>query len=170
MATRTTLRGNGMPGGQIQYHGDLPNLVASNYDPRRRSSVGQRLSVVATTIRTGAAVVSRIPRRGGHEFYYSHGAVRMRTPTMGPPAYGSVVSSPFQPNNVQLMDWQNNRSWHEAGYPRNLALATKTPQLSTNATGGPGKSRSTQRPLFTRVQQVRRPLAVVPTFATRSGR
>lgn len=167
MSGRTNLRGNAMPGGRIEYRGDLPNIVASNYDPMRTTSVGQQLRVPASSVRTRSAVVDRHERRGGIENFYTHGAVPMRRPIPGLPAYGSVIRSAFQRFNVRLAMWQLVPSLFEAGYPRNLGLSTKVAQPEVNATGGPGSSMMTQKPIFPAIQQVTRARATIPMYRTR---
>jgi hypothetical protein len=125
----------------------------------------------ASTNRTRSAVVDRSPRRGDIAYFYVHGAVTQPNalPGQGATGPGGVNSSGFQNQLVQLMDWQINRGWYEAGFPRNLGLSTRVPQLQTNVTGGPGMSSSTQRPLFTKVQKVRRAGVKVNTYQTRSA-
>jgi hypothetical protein len=119
-------------------------------------------------MRTGAAVVTRASRRGGIMSFWGHGAVRMPTPVpQRMSGYGNVQSSPFQPFNVKLDDWQINPSWFRAGYPRNLGLSQRSPQPRTNMTGGPGESMMVQHPLFTRVQEVPRARARVSIFPTK---
>jgi len=163
--------GGGANGGEVEYRGDLTPPVASYASAAPYSPMTSRLYTPASENVTNSAVVARMPRRGGHVFFYSHGAVRMPNalPGNGATGPGGVNSSAFQPDNVQLMDWQINRAWAEAGRPRNLGLSTRVPQLRTNQTGGPGKSSSVQRPLFTRVQVVPRTRAVVRTYGTRSA-
>lgn len=160
------MRGNAMLGGRVEFHGDLPNIVASNYDPKRDSSLGQMLRVPGVRPAAKSAVVSRRERNGLINAY-SHGAVPMRRPIPGLPGFGGVISSAFQRLNVRLMGWQINPLLFEAGYPRNLGLSTAVPQPETNATGGPGRSQMQQRGLFDRVQQVPRARAVVRTYPTR---
>lgn len=168
MSYRSTLYGNGMPGAVIEYQGDLTPPTKSYAASFRNTSIGQALRVVGTTIRTGAAVVTRASRRGGIMSFWGHGAVRM--PNAVPQqanGFGNVMRSPFQPLNVQLIDFQINPSWHEAGYPQNLGLSQRQPQPRTNMSGGPGESMMQQHPMFTRVQQVPRARARVSIFPTK---
>lgn len=167
MSTRTTMRGNGMPGGRIQYAGDLTPPTSSYAASFESSSIGRRMGIVGTQVGTGAPVVARKSRRGGLLAFVSSGGRQMRNPVPGMGAYGNVQSSPFQTINAGLADWHINPSWHEAGYPRNLGLSQRTPQPRTNVTGGPGGSRMQQAPLFTRVQNVPRARAQIRVFATR---
>lgn len=171
MSKRASIFGTGAPGGNVEYRGDLPAPVATYAASAPSTPLMSRLFNPASTNRTGSAVVNRQDRRGGHHFFYVHGAVTMPGPLPAPGAgqVGGVQSSAYQRQLVQLMDWQVNTSWYESGYPRNLGYSTRVPQLQTNQTGGPGKSSSDQRPLFTRVQQVGRARAVVRTYPTRSG-
>lgn len=171
MSLRATKFGTGAPGGQIEYHGDLTPPVSSYAASAAKSPLISTLLVPASTVVSGAAVVNRQPRRGGHRFFYSHGAVPMPPALPGSgPGIGGVFSSLFQRFNIQLMDWQINTSWYESGYPRNLAWSTRVPQLQTNVTGGPGKSQQTQRPLFTRVQTVPRATVRVRSYPTKAAK
>lgn len=163
------MKGAGRPGGRIEYRGDLPNLVAANYDPMRDTSIGRRMRIPGVAPSAKSAVVSRKSRRGDHSFY-TYGGYVMQRPIPGPPAYGQVMNSSFQRVNKRLFFWQQIRTLFEAGYPRNLGLSHRQAQPVTNASGGAGTSVMTQRPLFTRVQQVPRSRAVVPTYNTRSAR
>lgn len=171
MSRRASIFGTGTPGGAVEYRGDLtpPNTSYASALPHQ--PLTSRLYNPSTTATTRSAVVVRAPRRGGMRSFYSHGAVPMPNalPHPGASGVGNVESSAFQPYNIQLMDWQINPSWYEAGYPRNLALSTRVPQLQTNVTGGPGRSSSDQRPLFTRVQTVRRATVSVRSYPTRSA-
>lgn len=166
MSGRTTLKGNAMLGGRVEFRGDLPNFLAAN---ARQSGLTDRLTVPATTARTRSAVVDRHPRMAGFNNFYSHGAVQMQRPIPGQPGYTQVYNSAFQRYNIRLLFWQIITSWGAAGMPRNLGLSTAVPQPETNATGGPGQSMMTQRGLFTRVQTVGRPRAVVQRYDTRSS-
>lgn len=172
MSTRSSVFGGGRPGGVIEYRGDLPAPDSTYASALPATPLASRLTVPATTNRTGSAVVDRRVRRGGHHFFYSHGAVPMPNalPGQGAAQIGGVNSSAFQPYNVALMDWQINTSWYESGYPRNLGLSTRVPQLQTNVTGAPGKSRQQPRPLFTRVQTVERARVVVRTYQTQGAK
>lgn len=169
MSIRSSRMSGGRQGGTVEYFGDLVPPVTS-YAGAYRDSITSSLVVPSSTNVTGSAVVARAPRRNGHAFFYSHGGVPMDMPLARPGVgAGGVESSRFQPINVQLMDWQINASWHEAGYPRNLGLATRVPQPMTNRTGGPGRSEMGQRPLFTRVQNVPRARVLVRSYPTRSN-
>jgi hypothetical protein len=160
--------GRGGTGGRVEYRGDVVAPVTSYASALPSSPLTSRQYNPASTNRTGSAVVDRKPRRGGHMFFYSHGAVPMPTPIREEQnSQGLVPISKFQRFNVALMDWQKNLSWYESGYPRNLGLSTRVPQLETNQTGGPGRSSMDQRPLFTRVQTVQRSRVIVQTYRTR---
>lgn len=168
MTTRTSIFGVGRPGGRIEYPGDSQPPITSYAAAIRSSNIGDTLRVPASLNTTNSAVVNRAQRSGGMRSFYAHGAVPMPTPV--PYAgYGGVNSSAANQYNVNLFDWQINPSWFEAGYPRNLGLSTRVPQLQTNITGGPGKSRATARPLFTRVQQVPRAQVTVRTYQTKAA-
>ena len=160
--------GRGGLGGRVEYKGDLVAPVTSYASALPNSPLTSRRYNPPSTNRTRAAVVARAPRRGGHMFFYSHGAVPMPTPIdeRGPGSQGTVPISQFQRYNVALMDWQKNLTWYESGYPRNLGLSTRVPQLQTNVTGGPGRSGMDQRPLFTKVQQVSRARVKVQAYQT----
>src|SRR5512147_1892368 len=123
MSFRSTLFGSGAPGGNVEYRGDLTAPITTYASAVPGMPMTSRLYVPATRNITNSAVVTRAPRRGGMRSFYSHGAVPMPNalPRPGATGVGNVQSSAFQPYNVQLMDWQINPSWHEAGYPRNLA-------------------------------------------------
>ena len=169
MSLRSTIFGTGTPGGTVEYPGDVPAPVQT-YAGAYRDSVTSHLSIPGTTNRTGSAVVMRAPTRNGNAFFYSHGAVRMPLALPSPgPGVGGVETSEFQPHNIQLMDWQINASWHQAGYPRNLGLSHRQAQPRTGAVGAPGVSRMDQRPLFTRVQSVPRARVLVRSYPTRSA-
>jgi hypothetical protein len=170
MSRRATIFGAGSPGGTIDYRGDVTPPVTSYASAADRTPMLARLGLTSSTIRTRSSVVNRMDRRGGMRFFYVHGGIDMPNALPHPgPGVGGVNSSAFQPTLVQLMDWQINPRWFEAGYPRNLGLSTRVPQLQTNITGGPGRSRQTQRPLFTKVQQVQRARGVVRTYPTRAA-
>lgn len=172
MSIRADMFGTGAPGGRIEYKGDLPAPVTTYASSLPGMPLTSRLYNPASTARTRSSVVTRAPRRGGMRSFYVHGAVGMPNalPNPGAGGVGGVNSSAFQPNLVQLMDWQVNPSWYEAGYPRNLGLSTRVAQLQTNVTGGPGRSSQDQRPLFTRVQTVPRANVTVRSYPTRSAR
>lgn len=170
MSVRATIYGTGAPGGRLEYKGDLQAPVTSYASAAKTTPLTSRNYNPASTNRTNSAVVDRRPRRGGHNFFYSHGAVPMRTPIdESQTSMGLVPISTFQPYNVQLMDWQINTSWYEAGYPRNLGLSTRVPQLQTQVTGGGGPGAMDQRPLFTKVQQVQRARVLVQTYRTKAS-
>lgn len=167
MSQRTSLNGNGMPGGKVEYKGDLTPPTSSYASSFNSSSIGRRLRFAAATLHTGSAVVSRRPRRGGLLAFLSYGARLMKQPVPVPAGYGNVQPSGFQQLVVQLQDWHINPSWYEAGYPRNLGLSQRTPQPQTNVVGAPGRSRMTPHPLFTRVQNVPRAKANIRVYNTR---
>lgn len=171
MTSRATIFGTGAPGGAVEYRGDLPAPNQTYAGVLDNTPLISRLRQVASTAWTRSAIVNRAPRRGGIRSFYVHGGVVMPNGLPNPgPESGNVNISAFQRVLVQLMDWQINPSWFEAGYPRNLGFSTRVSQLETNQTGGPGKSSSDQRPLFTKVQTVPRARAVTPRFGTRSAR
>jgi len=172
MSRRASMFGGGSVGGAVEYRGDLPAPVTTYASTLPKTPLMSMSRIPQTPVRAGAPFVDRHPRRGGHTFFYSHGGVRMQNalPYQGAAGIGSVNSSEFQSYNVQLMDWQINRTWHESGYPRNLAYSTRVPQLETNQTGGPGRSQQTQRFLYNRVQSVQRARVQVRTYATRGSR
>lgn len=172
MSRRASMFGNGAPGGAVEYRGDLTPPVTSYASSRPGMPMTSRLFVPASTNRTNSAVVVRQPRRGRMRSFYVHGAVPMpgALPYPGAAGVGEVQRSLFQRFLIQLMDWQINASWAEAGRPRNLGLSTRVPQLETNVTGGTGQSSMDQRPLFTRVQQVGRARATVNTYPTKGTR
>jgi hypothetical protein len=163
--------GGGQPGGRIEYRGDLPAPVTTYASALPTTPLTSRQYNPPSTNRTKSAVVDRKPRRGGHMFFYSHGAVPMLTPIREDSnSQGLVPISMFQRFNIALMDWQKNLSWYESGYPRNLGLSTRVPQLQTNVTGGPGRSSMDQRPLFTKVQTVQRARIKVSAYQTVAAR
>lgn len=175
MAKKTSARGNAMPGQPVQYRGDLVPPVTSYAYPMSSSSIGRKLQIPGSTVTEGSSIVSRKMRRGGARggqvYYYSYGPARMRTPFIGGPGYGDgPYRSGYQPYNSVLLDWQSNPSWAETGYPSNLGLSHRQPQLPTNASGGPGLSTQNQRPLFTGVQQVPRARVQIRTYPTQGGR
>lgn len=170
MVQRTTLRGNAMPGGKIEYRGDLPAPVTTYAASLSDSTVASNLQVPASTNRTWAPVVNRVPRRKIRAFYVHGAEIQPNAlPYPGASGVGSVESSKFQKQLVILTDWHINPAWYEAGYPRNLGLSTRVPQLQTQVTGGGGPGKMAQRPLFTRVQTVGRATATVKTFPTKAA-
>lgn len=169
MTTRTTMRTNAMPGGRIEYPGDLPPPTSTYAMAIDSSELGRRMRIVASTMRTGAAVVSRRWRRGKHglfHFVYSGGRP-MKPPVPTGPAYGSVVNSPFQRIEVHRTPWHINPSWHEAGYPLNLGLSQRTLQPQTSVYGGPGSAHMGSKPLYSRVQQIPKARAQIQVYQTR---
>lgn len=168
MATRTTPFGGGRPGSVIEYRGDLTPPTQSYASVYANTTHGQALAIPATTIRTRSSVVTAKKRRGRLAIFYGYGARRnpQALPFQGNQAVGGVNRSAFQPFMTALFDWHNYLSWHEAGYPRNLGYSFRVPQLETNVTGAPGKSRSTTRPIYSKVQTVGRATATVTTLPT----
>ena len=171
MVYRTTRLGNGMPGGAIEYRGDLPAPVTTYAASLSDSNLAANLMVPAATNRTWAPVVCRVPRNRIKAFYV-HGAETQPNalPYPGAAGVGEVNRSAFQDQLVLLTDWHINPGWYEAGYPRNLGLSTRVPQLVTQVTGGSGPGRSQPRPLFTRVQTVGRASATVKTYPTKGAK
>lgn len=170
MSIRASRLMPGGNGGVVEYEGDLTPPVTTYASAAPKTPMSSRMFVPGTTALTGAPVVFRGQRRGGHRFFYSHGAVPMPPALPGPSGVGQVRVSLFQRFNMLLADWMINAAWREAGVPQNLGWSSKTPQLETNVTGGPGSSRQTTRPLFPKVQQVPRARARVGTYPTRGSR
>lgn len=172
MSIRSSLFGRGAPGGAVEYRGDLVAPITSYASTTPHSALTSRLGIQSSTNVNGSAVVNRQEQRGGIRSFYSHGGYRMPNalPFAGNTATGGVNRSAFQQTNIQLMDWQINPSWHQAGYPRNLALSTRVSQLQTNVNGAPGASSQDPRPLFTRVQTVERARIIVQSYKTRGAR
>lgn len=165
--------GVGMPvglyAGLVSYEGDLPAPVTSYASAQRTSPVTSVNYVPATNAWTRSAVVNRIPRRAGLRYSYGYGTSQMPAPY---PSGGNraVSSSRFQPRNGQLVAYSQNDAWFAAGYPSNLGLTFKVPQLRTQVTGGAGPGSMAQRPLFTRVQRVKRYSTYAPTFKTQGAK
>lgn len=172
MSRRASIFGTGAPGGAVEYRGDLTPPVASYASSAAASPMFSRLRIPSSLATIGSMVVNRTPRNVGIRSFYVHGAVDMvqAMPYPASAGVGGVTSSAFQRKLVQLMDWQINPGWAEAGRPRNLGLSTRVPQLQTNVTGGPGRSSQDQRPLFNRVQTVQRANVVVKAYPTRGAR
>lgn len=157
------------PSSTIQSKYDVPPPVTSYASSVARTPLLSQNNIPASTNRTGSAVVNRRPTRNGQQFFYSHGAVPM-LPPIDAVGKGGVISSRFQMMNVQLMDWQKNTSWRQAGYPRNLGYVTRVATIDTNVTGGPGTtSQMASAPLFTKVQRVPRYQAIPQAYKTRSA-
>lgn len=157
----------GRHAGLVSYEGDLPSPVttyasAAPYTPMVSVNV-----TPPSTAFTRSAVVHRIPRRRGIRYFYGHGSTPMPSP--GVRASNRVESSMFQPIQTKLVNWTQNDAWFEGGYPRNLGYSFRTPQLQTQTTGGPGPGMMAARPLFPRVQKVRRYSTYAPTYNTRSA-
>lgn len=156
------------PSSTIQSKYDVIPPVTSYAASALRTPLISQNNIPPSTNRSGAPVVNRKDRRNGQQFFYSHGAVPM-LPPIDQVAKGGVNTSRFQTSNVQLMDWQKNLSWFEAGFPRNLGWVTRVSILDTKASGGPGNSTMDSRPLFHRVQRVPRYQALPATYNTRSS-
>lgn len=165
--------GVGMPTGKraglVSYEGDLPSPVTSYASNQRTSPVTSVNIVPATNAWTASSVVNRIPRRKGLRYSYGYGTVDMPAPY---PSGGNrgVNSSSFQRYNSQLTAYSQNDAWFEAGYPSNLGLTFKVPQLQTQKTGGSGPGQMASRPLFTRVQRVRRYTTLTPQYKTQAAK
>jgi hypothetical protein len=156
--------------GEITYRGDLPAPVTTYASAQANLPMRTRLTVPAGTNRTGAPVVNRVPRRNGLRYFYSHGGIRMPFGGVPRPGAGGVTSSAFQQILVQLHDWVTNRNWYEGGYPQNLGLSFRAQQLVTKATGGPTSAAMETKPVFAKVQTVRRYSVTPPRYPTRSAR
>lgn len=156
-----------------------PSTIASVYEVTppvttyasalRNTPLFSQNQVQHSTNRAGSMVVNRKPRRNGLRYFYSHGGIVMPRPTVPTPGAGGVASSGFQSILVQLHDWSQNLAWFAAGYPRNLGYSTRVQQLQTNVTGGPTDASMDARPLFPKVQSVRRATVVVPRYPTKSA-
>lgn len=168
MSLRASKFGSGGVGGQVEYPGDLTPPTRSYAASAPSTPLMSRLFNPPSINRTRSAVVNRQERRGGMQYFYSHGAIPMPVPAAtratGP---GQVPSSAFQRMNNALVMWDINPAWGEAGYPQNQGWSTRVPQLETNITGGPGTSQQTARPEYTRVQAVPRSRVTVRTYPTR---
>lgn len=159
---------DGRPSGSIQSKYDVPPPVTTYAYSAAKTPLHASLNIPPSTNRSGSAVVNRRPLRNGLQFFYSHGAVSMDVP-LAAVAEGGVNSSRFQTVNVQLMDWQNNTSWHQAGYPRNLGWVTRVAQVDTKSSGGPTNATMEAKPAFNRVQRVPRYQAIPKAYPTRSA-
>lgn len=159
---------SGRYAGLVSYEGDLPAPVTSYASNQRTSPVTSVNITPATTAWTQSSVVNRIPRRDGIRYSYGYGTTKMPVPY---PSGGNrgVNSSEFQPRNGQLVAYSQNDAWYAAGYPSNLGLTFRVPQLKTQVTGGSGPGWMAARPLFTRVQTVRRYSTYAPTYKTKSA-
>lgn len=165
--------GVGMPTGQyaglVSYEGDLPSPVTTYASSARTSPVTSVNFVPGTTAWTRSAVVQRIPRRTGLRYFYQFGSMSMPAPYPSGGTRG-VNSSQFQRRNTTLTAWSQNDAWYEGGYPSNLGLTFRVPQLKTQVTGGSGPGSMAQRPLFTKVQRVKRYSSYAPTYNTKSAK
>jgi hypothetical protein len=170
VSIRSSIFGGGGVGGKVEYRGDVPAPVQSYASALPNQPLTSRLFTPGASAWTRSAVVSRSSRTDGLRMFYVHGATRQPVPLVRPGVgAGGVESSAWQQNLVLLTDWCVNTAWLAAGYPRNFGWTFRGPQPQTNVTGGPGKSRQTQRPLLTRVQSVRRASVTVQTYPTRGA-
>lgn len=172
MTTRTTMRGHAMPGGRVEYHGDLTPPTSTYAASIATSSVGRRINIAGSTLADGAPVVHRRPRRGKRGLYHFvfRGGRAMKPPVPGAPAYGSVINSVWQRFQAVMIPWQINPSWHEAGYPGiNLGLSQRAYQPQPSPTGGPGSAQMQPRPFFDKVQRVPRARATIRFYDTRGA-
>lgn len=160
---------NNYPPGEVAWEGDLPAPVTTYASARAGLPMHTRSVVPASTGKTGSAVVDRRDTRNGIDYYYSHGGIPMPLDHVLVPGGGGVRESQANQWLVQLHDWVLNRSWFRAGYPRNLGYSFRTPQLSTERTGGPTKAAMQQAPIFPKVQTVRRPSVTPPRYPTKGA-
>jgi hypothetical protein len=68
-----------------------------------------------------------------------------------------------------LMDWQNNTGWQQAGQVRNLGYSFRVDQLKTQATNGASAGQMAGKPIFAKVQTIRRYNATPPRYNTVSA-
>lgn len=162
--------GNVANPGEVSYRGDLVPPVTSYASAAANLPMRTRLTVPASTNRTGSPVVSRADRRDGLRYYYSHGGIQMPVNGVPRPGAGGVLSSAHQTVLVQLHDWVTNNAWFAAGYPRNMGYSFRAQQLQTKATGGPTSAAMQQKPVFARVQRVPRYSVVPNRYPTRAAR
>lgn len=155
-------------GTPVTWQGDLVPPVTSYAASRDVSPLSSRSYIPPSTNRTNSAVVTRVPRRNGIAYFYSHGGLTMPANAVPRPGSGGVWSSSFQQVLVQLHDWVKNSDWFAAGYPRNLGYAFRVQQVSTKAGGG-SVGRMQPRPLFPKVQVIPRATVVPPAYKTRSS-
>ena len=145
-----------------------------------RSNLTSGLNVPADKKWTGAPIVSHKWRRNGLRYMWSWGGIDMgkfKGLPIGGPNGGTVNSTFFQRTLVQLHDWQTNDHWYIAypaatvmfGSQHNLGLSFRTPQISTQVTGGSWPARMNARNRYTKVQRVPRPNATPKQYNTKSG-
>lgn len=158
----------GRHAGLVSYVGDLPAPVSSYASAAPYTPMVSVNKTPGTTAFTRSAVVHRIPRRKGIRYVYGHGSTVMPSP--GVRASNRVESSIFQPVQVKLVNYTQNDAWFEGGYPQNLGLSFRTPQLATQVTGAPGPGIMAARPLFPRVQKIRRYSTYAPQYNTKSAK
>jgi hypothetical protein len=161
-------QGNVANPGNVAYRGDLPAPVTTYASAAANLPMRARLNVPPSTNLDGSAVVNRVERRAGHRYWYSHGGVTMPMPGVPRPGAGGVFSSSFQQTLVQLHDWMINLEWYAAGYPRNMGYSFRAQQVQTRTTGGPTAAAMQQRPLFPKVQTIKRYTVATPRYPTRS--
>jgi hypothetical protein len=148
---------------------DQPPPVTTYAAAIRSHDISSRSRVQPSTNKSGSMVVSRRDRMAGLKYFYSYGATISQAPTVPVPGAGGVRSSIAQQKLVQLDGWTRNDKWYIA-FPRNLGYVTRVGQLKTNITGGSTDATMQQRPIFPRVQQVRRWSVTPLTYRTRSSR
>lgn len=163
-------RGGPPLAGAVAYRGDLEPPTRSYAASYTDTAIGSTNTVPASTNRTGAAVVVRIPRRDGLAYHYGYGAVDTPKPQTYPGGNdGRVESSAFQTFVNHLFNWSSNDCWYAAGYPRNLGYTFRVAGVRTNPTGGSTKARMDVKPVWPKVQVIPRYSTVPPVYKTRSA-
>lgn len=156
--------------GGIRWEGDLPAPTTTYARSVTGSSFGGVQDFAASTVRTRSAMVVRIPRRNGIRYFYGHGGEEMPLPNPYPGGNdGQVRISMFQRFKVHLFDFVLYDGLFSAGYPRNLGLSFRVPQIRTQPTGGPTVARMQQSPRFHKVQTVGRYSTVPQSYATKAA-
>ena len=141
-----------------------------------RGPIRSRLGFARSTIKVGAAVVSRVPRTNGLVELYGHGGV-----TMPPgPSPQQVRSSLFQTLQLgPIVNVFGNNALRAAGFPISGALLRPNPgwtirtgQPATSTSGGPAQgigARMRPQPRLTKVQTIPRYQTQPARYPTTGG-
>lgn len=150
------------------------------------SPVKSRLAVPTIGPKVGAPYTDHHWRRNGLFYNWAWGGTNQgdhiySLPEVSSGLNGFVRSSAFQTTLVQLHDWQTNSKWYIAWNGTGSGMfngskdvrytypSFRVDQIDTMVTGlGPQTMRMRPSPRFTAVQRLKRPVAQVPRYNTKS--
>lgn len=159
------------PAGAVTWEGDLTPPVQSYASTGSTLANASTQPSASSTAWTRAPVVDRHNRMDGMVFAYGYGKEEAALPQTYPGGNdGLVRNSAYQTLKNHLYNFVTNRALYQAGYPRNLGLTFRVPQIRTQVTGGPHPSRMAQAPQWTKVQTVPRYSTVPQSYATRGSK